>query len=267
MTTSTLQPVGLTMREHRPPSAIRDIALVTRRNLRRIRRTPRLLVASSVQPVVFTLLFRYVFAGSIHIPGESYANYLLPGILVTATLFGATTAVAMAADLSTGMIDRFRSLPMTRSAVLTGRCLADLARSVIVVAIVLAVGTLVGFRFHNGVPGALGALGLTFAFAFAFMWLYALLGMLVKDPETAQLATIVPTFTFVLASSVFVPVQNMPGWLQAFARNQPISVTVDAVRGLAEGGAIGSFAWQAGLWIISFVVVFGGLAIALYRRA
>jgi ABC transporter DrrB family efflux protein len=267
MTTSMLQPVTLPLRIPTPGSAVRDIAVVTRRNLRRIRRTPRLLVASSAQPVIFTLLFRYVFGGSIQIPGVSYADYLLPGILVTAPLFGATTAVAMAADLSAGMIDRFRSLPMARSAVLTGRCLADLARSVIVVALVLAVGTLVGFRFHNGVLGALGALGLTFAFAFSFMWLFALVGLLMKDPETAQLATIVPIFTFVLASSVFVPVQNMPGWLQAFARNQPVSVTVDAVRGLAEGGPIGSFAWQAAVWITGFVVVFGGLAIALYRRA
>lgn len=244
-----------------------DTAVITKRNLRRMVRTPRLLVMSCVQPVVLTLLFRYVFGGSIKVPGQTYADYMVPGILVAATLFGATTAVAMATDLSAGMIDRFRSLPMARPAVLAGRCLADLARSVIVVALVLVVGTLAGFRFHAGAPGALGAIALTLAFAFAFMWLFALLGLIVKDPETAQLAAIAPTFTFVMASSVLVPVQNMPGWLQGFARNQPLSVTVDAVRALAEGGPAGHYAWQAIAWIAAFIVIFGWLSVTLYRRS
>jgi ABC-2 type transport system permease protein/oleandomycin transport system permease protein len=244
----------------------RDIAVVTRRNLRRIRRTPRLLVASSIQPIMFVLLFRFVFGGSISVPGVSYIDYLLPGIFITTTLFGATTAVAMAADLTGGMIDRFRSFPMARSAVLVGRCVADLVRTVLVVALVLVVGTLIGFRFHNGVLPALAAIGLVLAFSFAFMWLYALVGMLVKDPETAQLAAVVPLFPFVFASSVFVPVQNMPGWLQAFARNQPVSVTVYAVRSLSEGGPIAHYAWQSGAWIVGFVVVFGWLAVRAYRR-
>ena len=241
-------------------ATVRDIAVVTRRNLKRIRRTPRLLAASSIQPILFVLLFRYVFGGSIHVPGVSYVDYLLPGIFITTTLFGATTAVAMATDLTGGMIDRFRSLPMARSAVLIGRCIADLVRSVLVV------GTLIGFRFHNGVLPAFAALGLVLAFSFSFMWLYALIGMLVKDPETAQLAAFVPLFPFIFASSVFVPVQNMPGWLQAFARNQPVSVTVYAVRSLSEGGPIAHYAWQSGAWIVGFVVVFGWLAIRAYRR-
>jgi len=250
----------------RRAAAGRDIAVVTRRNLRRIRRTPRLLAVSSIQPILFVLLFRYVFGGSIHVPGVSYIDYLLPGIFVTTTLFGATTAVAMAADLAGGMIDRFRSLPMARSAVLAGRCIADLIRSVLVVALVLAVGTLIGFRFGNGALPAIAAIGLVLAFGFAFMWLYALVGLLVKDPETAQLAGFVPIFPFIFASSVFVPVQNMPGWLQAFARNQPVSVTVDTVRALALGGPVAHDAWQAGGWIAGFVVVFGWLAVAAYRR-
>lgn len=221
---------------------------------------------SSIQPVLFVLLFRYVFGGAVHIPGTSYVDYLLPGLFVTTTLFGATTAVAMAADVSGGMIDRFRSLPMARSAVLAGRCVADLIRSILVVALVLAVGTLIGFRFHNGVLGAIAALAFVLAFGFAFMWLYALIGLLVKDPETAQLAGFLPVFPFIFASSVFVSVQTMPGWLQPFARNQPVSVTVDTVRALAEGGAVAHFAWQAGAWIVGFVAVFGYLAVRSYRR-
>lgn len=249
-------------------SVSRDIAVVTRRNLKRIRRTPSLLAASSIQPILFVLLFRYVFGGSIHIPGVNYpyVDYLLPGIFVPTSLFGMTTAVAMATDLGGGMIDRFRSLPMARSAVLAGRCIADLIRSVLVVVLILAVGTLIGFRFHNGVLPAIAAVGLVLVFGFAFMWFFALVGMLVKDPESAQLASFVPLFPFLFASSVFVPVQSMPGWLQAFARNQPVSVTVDTVRALCEGGPIAHYAWQSGAWIIGILVVFSWLAVRAYRR-
>ena len=267
MTTTITEP-GVRAGLGRPVrfAAARDVAVVTRRNLKRIWRTPSLLAASSFQPILFVLLFRYVFGGSIHVPGVNYVNYLLPGVFITTCLFGATTAVAMAADMTGGMVDRFRSFPMARSAVLAGRCIADLIRSVLVVALVLAVGTLTGFRFNNGVLPAVAAVGLVLVFGFAFMWLYALIGMLVKDPETAQLAAFVPLFPFIFASSVFVPVQNMPGWLQAFARNQPVSVTTDTVRALSEGGPIAHFAWQSGAWIVGFVVVFGWLAVRAYRR-
>jgi ABC-2 type transport system permease protein/oleandomycin transport system permease protein len=243
-----------------------DILVVARRNLKRIRRTPSLLAASSIQPILFVLLFRYVFGGSIHVPGVNYVDYLMPGIFLNTTLFGATTGVAMATDVTGGMIDRFRSLPMARSAVLAGRCIADLIRSMMVVALILVVGTLIGFRFTNGVLPALAAVGLVLVFGFAFMWLFALIGMLVKDPETAQLAGFVPLFPFLFASSVFVPVQNMPGWLQAFARNQPVSVTADTVRALSEGGPITHYALQSGAWILGFIVVFSWLAVRSYRR-
>lgn len=243
-----------------------DTLVVARRNLRRIARTPRLLAASSLQPVLFVLLFRYVFGGAIHAGAGSYADYLLPGILVTATLFGATTTVAMATDLAAGMIDRFRSLPMASPAVLAGRCLADVTRSLLVIALVLAVGTATGFRFHNGVLPAVGAIGLVIAFGFAFTWLYALIGLLVGDPETAQLAGFVPVFLLVFASSVFVPVASMPGWLQAFAKAQPVTVTVNTVRALAEGGGTAHWAWQSGCWIAAFIAVFGALAVARYRH-
>jgi ABC transporter DrrB family efflux protein len=261
------EPRPAAARHPRGLALLADTAVITGRNLRRIRRTPRLLAVSSVQPVLFVLLFRYVFGGAIHAPGASYIDYLLPGILVTATLFGATTSVAMATDLAGGMIDRFRSLPMARAAVLAGRCLADLTRSIIVVALVLIVGTLTGFRFHGGALAAVGAIGLVLAFGFAFTWLYALVGLLVGDPETAQLAAFIPVFLLVFASSVFVPIATMPGWLQAFAKVQPVTVTVNAVRALAEGGGVTHWAWQAGAWIAGFIVVFGWLAVARYRRA
>jgi ABC transporter DrrB family efflux protein len=266
----------VTAATHRPAPAVRlagglavlaDTAVITRRNLKRIIRTPRLLAVSSVQPVLFVLLFRYVFGGAIHAGGASYVDYLLPGILVTAALFGATTSVAMAADMSGGMIDRFRSLPMARTAVLAGRCVADVTRSVIVVVLVLVVGTLTGFRFHGGALSALGAVGLVLAFGFAFTWLYALVGLLVGDPETAQLAAFIPVFLLIFASSVFVPVATMPGWLQAFAKAQPVTVTVNTVRALAEGGGTAHWAWQSGCWIAGFIAVFGALAVARYRAA
>jgi ABC transporter DrrB family efflux protein len=249
----------------RPARGLAGTAVITRRNLKRIIRTPRLLAVSSVQPVLFVLLFRYVFGGAIHAGGASYIDYLLPGILVTATLFGATTSVAMATDLASGMTDRFRSLPMARIAVLAGRCVADVTRSVIVVILVLAVGTLTGFRFHGGVLPALGAAGLVLAFGFAFTWLYALVGMLVGDPETAQVAAFIPVFLLIFASSVFVPIATMPGWLQAFAKAQPVTVTVNTVRALAEGGPVAHWAWQSGCWIAAFIAVFGTLSIARYR--
>ena len=247
-------------------AALRDTAAVTRRNLKRITRTPRLLAVSSIQPVMFVLLFRYVFGGAIHTPGGSYIDYLVPAILLQATLFGATTAVAMSTDLAGGMIDRFRSLPMARSAVLAGRALADTVRSVSVVALVLLVSLLIGFRFHNGAAGALGALALVLAFGFAFIWLFALVGMLVKDPETAQLAGFLPIFPLIFASSAFVPVKTMPSWLQSFANVQPVSVTINAVRALTAGGNVGHWLWQSLAWILGLLLIIIPLAIRQYRK-
>jgi ABC transporter DrrB family efflux protein len=249
-------------------TVLTDTLVVTRRNLRRIRRTPRLLAVSSIHPVLFLLLFRYVFGGAIHTHRLSYVNYLVPGLLVAITLFGSTTAVAMAGDLSGGMIDRFRSLPMARSAVLAGRCLADVTRSTFVVVILLAVGTLTGFRFHNGVLPAVAGIALILAFSFAFSWVFALVGLLVRDPQTAQLAAFLPVFPFMFASTVFVPLSSMPGWLRAFAIFQPVSVTVDSVRILAEGGShLALFLPLSAIWMALFLGVFGTLAIRKYRRS
>jgi len=247
-------------------SSARDIAIVTRRNLWRIARTPQLLVFTTIQPVLFVLLFVYVFGGAIRAPGMSYVDYLLPGIFVQTVLFGGTTAVALATDLASGMDDRFRSLPMARSAVLAGRTLADVSRNIITLTIVAAVGTLTGFRFHNGALAALAAVLLILAFGYAFSWFSAVLGLTVKDPQTAQLAGFLPIFPFIFASSAFVPIASMPGWMQAFAKAQPVTVLVNTVRALTQGGPVYHWLWQTAAWTVGFLAVFVPLAISRYRK-
>lgn len=247
--------------------ALGDVFAVTKRYLLHILRTPELLAFASIQPVMFVLLFRYVFGGAISTPGGSYVEYLLPGIFVQTSLFGgAATAVGLAEDLKGGIIDRFKSLPMARSAVLAGRTLADLARNLVVVLLMVSVGVLVGFRFHGSLLSNLAGLGLVLAFGYAFSWVFATVGLLVKDPEAANLAGFLPTFPFVFASSAFVPVSTMPSWLQAFAKVQPVSVTVDAARALLTGGPVHQWVWQSLLWTVGILIIFIPLAVRRYRQ-
>ncbi len=202
-----------------PRLYVRDIKGVTKRNLLRIVRTPQLLFMSIVQPTIILLLFRYVLGGSIKIPGVDYVDYIVPGIFLEAVLIGGmTTALALAQDLQGGMIDRFRSLPMARSAFLAGRTLADLCRSLLALAFIIGLGLLVGFRFHNTFGACVGGVALIVLFGYAFTWVYASVGLAVKDPQTAQMASILPMFILFFASSALVPVNSMPGWLQPFAR-------------------------------------------------
>ena len=250
-----------------PGTAVRDIATISRRNLRRVLRTPQLLVVSAVPPVLFVVLFRYVFGGAIHTPGHNYADYLLPTILILTQLLGATTAVALATDLAGGMVERFRSLPIARSAMLAGRTIADLGRAVLVAAAGIAAGVAVGFRFHTGFLPSLAGVGLVLAFSFAMSWEMAWVAMKVKDPETAQVAGFLPLVPFVFASSGFVPVASMPGWLQGFAKVQPFSVTISAIRALTQGGPTAHYVWQSAAWIAGILVVFGSLAVMEYRKA
>lgn len=250
-----------------PLLAVRDIAGVARRNLLRIARTPRLLVIGALQPALLLVLFRYVLGGAIHIPGGHYVNYVVPAVFIEAVLIGGmTTSIGLAQDLHSGIIDRFRSLPMARSAVLAGRTLADISRSVVSLAIMIGLGLLVGFRFNNDVGSILAGLALTITFGYAFTWLYATIGLATKDPETAQVAGILPFFVLMFASNAIVPVATMPGWLQGFARNQPLSVTVSAVRALLEGGSTGNLVWESLAWSAGIVVVFFTIALWLYRR-
>src|SRR5205823_5677429 len=206
-------------------------------------------------------------AGAIQTPGSTYVDFLMAGIFVQTTLFGgAQTAVGLAEDLRGGIVDRFRSLPMARSAVLAGRTFADLARNVFVLLLMVIVATGVGFRFHNGAVPSFVAMIVVLAFGYAFSWVFAYIGMVVKEPETAQVAGFIPLFPLVFASSAFVPVASMPGWLQGFARVQPVSVTVNAVRALTQGGPIYHWLWQMIVWTGLILVVFVPLAVARYRR-
>jgi ABC transporter DrrB family efflux protein len=270
---SAVQPRGdqLSHPAHRtrlPVSAIAtDSLLVAKRNLIRITRTPQLLVFATIQPVMFVLLFRYVFGGAIRVSGSSYVDYLIPGIIVQTVVFGATTtAVGLSQDLSTGIIDRFRSLPMARSAVLAGRTLADLVRNVFVVVLMILVGELVGFRFHNGFLPGLGAVGVALLLGYSLSWAFALVGLTVSDPETAQLAGFLPIFPLVFASSVFTPIASMPGWLQAFAKIQPITRAANTVRALTQGGPIARNLLWTVVWSVGLLTVFATLAVRRYRR-
>ncbi len=260
--------------------AFTHTAVITKRNILRNVRLPQLLVFATIQPVMFLLLFNYVFGGAISSSGPAaaagqYINWLIPGILVQSAVFGATqTAVGLTEDLSAGVIDRFRSLPMARSAVLTGRTNADLFRNLWVNALMLLVGFLIGWRFEQGfVKMAFGVL-LVLLFAYAMSWVMACLGLAIKDTEAVQVAGFLPIFPLVFASSVFVPTDTMPAWLQTFADNQPITILANTVRslmlpeealgfiGLDQGTLIlQSFAWIAGI-----ILVFSPLAVRLYRR-
>ena len=249
--------------------AVRDALAVTWRNLIAYRRVPQLLVFSTIQPVIFVLLFRYVFGGvvqgDISVP---YVDFLLPGVFVQMTVFGAmTTSVGLAIDLKSGLLERFRSLPMARSAVLAGRTSADLFRNVFVIVLVMLVGFAVGFRVHTSVVAALAGMGLVLLFAYSLSWVFAGVGLAVGDPETAQAAAFPIVAPLVFASSVFVPVDKMPDWLQPFAEHQPVSVAASAVRALMIGGDTATYVWQALAWIVAIIAVAAPLAVRRYRRA
>jgi ABC transporter DrrB family efflux protein len=248
--------------------AIADGLAVTGRNLRHWVRQPQLLVFSTIQPVMFVLLFRYVFGGAIQVPGGSYVNFLMPGILVHVVAFGATqTAIGLAVDLAGGMVDRFRSLPMARSAMLVGRTCADLVRNVFVVLLVTSVGYLIGFRFTGGWIGAVGAILVVLGLGYALSWVYSFIGLSVPNVESAQAASFVVIFPLVFASSAFVPLETMPGWLQTIARASPITHTVNAARALASGSPITRPLLYTFAWILGILAVFIPLTVARVRRA
>jgi ABC-2 type transport system permease protein/oleandomycin transport system permease protein len=267
-TTMSLPQVEIRTGAGRLAGVVRDTFAVAVRNLIAYKRVPQLLVFSSIQPVIFVLMFRYVFGGAIHIPGVPYVDYLMPGIFVQTVTFGSmAAAIGLATDLKSGLLERFRSLPMARSAVLTGRTVADLTRNVLVAVLMTAVGFAVGFRIHNGVPAFLLGILLVLAFGYAMSWIFAAVGLAVGDPETAQAAAFPVLAPLVFASSAFVPVSSMPGWLQPFANHQPVSVTASAVRALVLGGPTGTYLWQSLAWMAGIVLVFAPLAVRRYRRA
>lgn len=251
--------------------AISDTFQIVKRNVKRNFRIPQLLVFSSIQPIIFLLLFNFVFGGAVRATGSTkYINFLLPGILAQTALFGAIqTGVGLAEDLSKGVIDRLRSLPIARSAVLAGRTFADTVRNVFVMILMSTVGALLGFRFHYGFGKFLLAICLVLFFAYAMSWISGNLGLLVKDSETVQVAGFLWVFPLVFASSVFVPVQTMPHWLQVFARNQPVTQVVNAVRYLTQGGVLNgaSYVWHTLAWSLGIILIFAPLAVWQYKRA
>jgi ABC-2 type transport system permease protein/oleandomycin transport system permease protein len=252
-------------------SAVQDTWIITQRNLLRYLRLPQLLFFSSVQPVMFLLLFNYVFGGalglSIQIPGVKYIDFLLPGIIIQVVLFGGVqTGIGLAEDMGKGIIDRFRSLPMSRIAVVAGRTASDTIRNVAVILIMVGVGYLIGFRFQAGALDAIYMVLIALFFGFAFSWIFAWIGMKVKDSETAQLASFLIIFPLTFASAAFVPVATMPSWLQAFARNQPVTFAVESARHFAVGVPANGATWKVVLWSVGFLIVFIPLAIRQYKR-
>ena len=248
----------------------RDTWTVTKRNLRHFVRQPRLLVFSTIQPVMFVVLFTYVFGGiaTVALPeGLTYIDFLLPGIFVHSAAFRSTqTAVGLAEDLERGVVDRFRSLPMSRSAVLSGRTLADLVRSFAVIGLMIIIGYVIGFRFTQGVFSAIGAVLVVGLLGYLMSWLFCYLALLVPGAEAAQTAGFVLVFPLVFASSIFVPLETMPEWMAAFARHSPLTHASDAARALSIGGdALMPSLWML-VWSVGVLGVVIPLAVRKYRR-
>jgi ABC transporter DrrB family efflux protein len=248
-------------------NAVGDALVLMQRNLRRIPRSPELLLGFTIQPVMFVLLFVYVFGGAIQTPGMSYVDFLIPGILVQMIAVGATlTGVGLADDLQKGLIDRFRSLPMARSAVLAGRTSADVITNVFQSIILVVVGIIVGFSFHTNALDVLAGLGLALLLGFAISWMSALVGLLVMNVESAQQLGFIWVFPLTFISSIFVPIDTMPAGLKAFAEVNPFSITTDALRALWLGGPVGDNVLWSLVWSLGLIAIFAPLAVWRYRR-
>jgi ABC transporter DrrB family efflux protein len=244
-----------------------DALVLAKRHLTQIPRIPDELIFATIQPIMFVLLFRYVFGGAIAVTGTSYVNFLMAGIFAQTVIFGSTsTGIGLATDLQRGLVDRFRSLPMAKSAVLTGRTISDLVRNTFVVIVMWTVGLLVGFRPQGPFIFWLAAASILLLTSFAFSWISATIGMAVHSVEAAQSAGFIWLFPLTFASSAFVPTQSMPGWLRAFAEHQPVSLIVNAVRGLLLNHPDTSTILQALAWCVGILVVFIPLAVWEYGR-
>jgi len=248
--------------------AVADAFAVAKRNIIAMTRTPQVLVLSTVQPIIFVLLFRYVFGGSIHIPGTRYVDYLMAGIFVQTVTFGAmNTGVGLAEDLQKGLIERFRSLAMARSAVLAGRTIADTVRNLFVITLMVVMGFIVGFHLHTNAFELLGAVLLLLLFGVAMSWIMALVGLMTRNAEAAQAAAFPLLALLVFASNAFVSTRSMPGPLRAYANHQPVSATVGAVRALVLGGPALSKVVIAIVWAVGIVAVFAPFAVRRYRES
>jgi ABC transporter DrrB family efflux protein len=249
--------------------AASDTLVLAERSLMRIPRQPDLLTAFTIQPIMFVLLFAGVFGGAISTPGyDNYVDFLIPGIIVQSMAFGGfVTALGLAEDLGKGLIDRFRSLPMARSAVLVGRTISDIATNALGLFVILAVGLLIGFSFSSSPLEVIAGLGLMLLIGYAFSWVFAWIGMIVSSPESANAFGFIAIFPLTFASSAFVPPSTMPEWLQTFATDiNPFSTMVDAARALFVDQPAGNDVWGAVAWCLGIIAVFSVLAVRRYRR-
>jgi ABC transporter DrrB family efflux protein len=245
-----------------------DAMALTRRDLLVWLRVPAYLFFTIIQPVMFVLLFRYVFGGAIPVSvAGGYVNYLMPGIIAQSAAFASFgTAIGLAREIQRGVIDRFRSMPMARSAVLLGRLAADTVRMVVTVLVILGVGYAVGFRFHNGIGPAVLMVVLAVALGLTVCTVSAFVGMAIRDEESVGSFGLVWLFPLTFVSAAFVPVSSMPGWMQAFAINQPITIVIEEMRALALGGPLALHAWQSVVWLTGIVAFFVPMAVRAYRK-
>jgi ABC transporter DrrB family efflux protein len=267
------------LRQSSLPRAIADIAVITRRNLLLTLRLPQVLAFSTLQPITSMLLFTYVLGGAVRpaLPPAvgSYLNWLMPGLLVQYGIFcGGQTAAGLTDDLSKGVIDRFRSLPMARSAVLAGRTISDLMRTAFILALLLAVGYAIGFRPQTSLLGVFAGLMVALAFGYAWSWVMVVVGLLVRTTEAVQVIAYLLFFPLTFASSAFVPTQTMPAWLQGFTAHQPVTVVTNALRGLMLGAGalpggqtVAEEVVLALVWSAAIIAVFAPLAVRIYRRS
>lgn len=247
--------------------AIADTIVIARRHILHIPQVPEQLFSATIQPIMFVLLFRYVFGGAIDVPGSSYVNYLMAGIFVQSiALEGLTSGISLAQDLKRGIIDRFRTLPMSPSAVLVGPIISDLIRNVVIIGVMLSVGLAIGFRPEASLLDWLAALGLLLGVSAAVSWIGMMVALIVRDPEAVQTVAFIVMMPLTFASGAFVPVETMPGWMQPFVTHQPITVIANAVRSLLLGQPVGSAGWQAAAWCIGLFAVCLPIAVTLFRR-
>jgi ABC transporter DrrB family efflux protein len=247
---------------------VSDTMIIAERNLIRLPRKPELLIAFTIQPIMFVLLFRYVFGGAIRTGGIPYVDYLIPGIIVQNIAFGGfVTALGLNEDVHKGLIDRFRSLPMARPAVLAGRTLADVVTNCLSICVLVVTGVIIGFSFHAGLLEVIAGFGLLLLFGYAFSWVFALVGLVATTPESANSVGFLAVFPLTFISSAFVPVASMPTVLKDFAQVNPFTIVVDAMRSLWTGTPAGNYVWGAVVWSVVILVAFAPLAVARYRRA
>jgi ABC-2 type transport system permease protein len=274
MTTTTVYAPPPTTFDGKPAGLVASTMMIAKRTVLKFLRTPQLIVVSTIQGAMFLLIFRYVFGGAIGVEGISYVNFLVPGYVATGVLFsGAAASAGVAEDLELGFVDRLRSLPISRAAVLTGRALADTALVAWGTLITVIVGFLVGFTINNGVGNALLAFALCIVFGFAFEWMFVLIGLMAGSAQAANGFSLL-VFPFVFVSSAFVPIASMPDWMQVIARNQPVTPMVNSVRCLTQGrpaeiltgNTTDYWIQQSLIWCVALVLVFGFLAVARFRK-